>query len=148
MGGGGGRSGTTSQRESGGNGGGLLAEQATIHSQDCYVSGLQPQAQFDLRSVLRKCQRCSTVNPMSTISLKMPKWLWDQVEKEARTRRTTKSAVVRDCVRATLSKTNRGRAASCADLAGELVGSQPGPRDASTNRAHLKAALLKSSDRA
>ena len=73
---------------------------------------------------------------MTTISLKLPDSLEAKLTAEAKRRRTTKSAIVRDAVEKEFAR--RKGFVSCADLAGDLVGSQPGPRDASTNKEYLK----------
>jgi hypothetical protein len=66
------------------------------------------------------------------ISLKLPKVLLDRLEEEARNRRRSKSAVVRDCLTETLLLPRQGKKLTCADLAGHLVGSVHGPRDLSS----------------
>ena len=73
---------------------------------------------------------------MTTISLKLPETLARSLAAEARARQTTKSALVRECVQQALAK--KKRFVSCADLAGDLIGSQTGPADLSTNKAYLK----------
>ncbi|MSR65617.1 MAG: ribbon-helix-helix protein, CopG family [Verrucomicrobiae bacterium] len=73
---------------------------------------------------------------MTTISLKLPDALEAQLNAEAKRRRTTKSAIVRDAVEQSLRK--KKGFVTCADLAGNLVGSLRGPRDASTNKDYLK----------
>ncbi len=75
---------------------------------------------------------------MKTISLKLPKLLLDRVEAEARGRGSTKSALIRDCVEQVLLRPKGGRRASCLELMGDLIGSQSGPRDLSSNKAYLK----------
>jgi hypothetical protein len=75
---------------------------------------------------------------MDTISLKLPKLLLEQLAAEADARGTSKSAVVRDCLTNTLRKRRGERTPTCLDLMGDLFGSQPGPRDASTNKRYLK----------
>jgi Arc/MetJ-type ribon-helix-helix transcriptional regulator len=75
---------------------------------------------------------------MTTISLKLPEHLARLLDAEARSRGVGKSAVIRDCITGTLAKPKTQRAVTCADLARDLIGSQPGPRDASTNKAYLK----------
>ena len=73
---------------------------------------------------------------MTTISLKLPSSLEARLTAEAKRRRTTKSALVRDAVEQAFAK--KKTFVSCADLAGDLVGSLRGPRDASTNKEYLK----------
>jgi len=73
---------------------------------------------------------------MNMISLKLPKPLLNRVEEEARDRRSSKSAVIRDCLTETLLRPRRGKKLTCADLAGHLVGSVRGPRDLSSRLDH------------
>ena len=73
---------------------------------------------------------------MTTISLKLPDTLKSRLTMEAKRRRTSQSAIVREAVEQALTK--KKGFVSCADLAGDLIGSQPGPRDASTNKEYLK----------
>src|SRR5688572_13329144 len=71
---------------------------------------------------------------MNTISLKLPERLLERLEKECRARRTTKSALVRECLEKTLDARASDGAASCYDLARDLAGSVKGlPRDLATN---------------
>jgi hypothetical protein len=80
---------------------------------------------------------------MRTISLKFPTHLDNLVEAEAKRRRVSKSAVVRSCVEEVLLKSPKAkRQLTCADLMGDLIGSQVGPWDASTNKRYLEAAIL------
>jgi predicted DNA-binding protein len=73
---------------------------------------------------------------MTTISLKLPDTLESRLTVEAKRRRTSKSAIIREAVEQALAQ--QKRFVSCADLAGDLIGSQPGPRDASTNQEYLR----------
>lgn len=85
---------------------------------------------------------------MHTISLKFPPHLGHLVETEAKRRRVSKSAVIRACVEEVLvNHLHAERQLSCADLMGDLIGSQPGPADASINKRYLAKALLKDSSR-
>ena len=59
---------------------------------------------------------------MTTISLKLPDTLDSRLAEEAQRRRTSKSAVVRDCVEKVLLAPRKDRAASCLDLASDLAG--------------------------
>ena len=59
---------------------------------------------------------------MTTISLKVPETLDSRLAEEAQRRRTSKSAVVRECVEKVLFAPRRDRATSCLDLAGDLAG--------------------------
>lgn len=74
---------------------------------------------------------------MHTISLKLPDELEARVEAEAERRNSTKSAVIRECLEESLMKPRRKKRVSCLDLMRDLIGSQPGPRDASTNKKYL-----------
>jgi predicted DNA-binding protein len=71
---------------------------------------------------------------MNTISLKLPDRLLELLEAESRTRRTTKSSLVRECLEKTLAARPQGAEATCYDLARDLAGSLKGlPRDLATN---------------
>jgi predicted transcriptional regulator len=74
---------------------------------------------------------------VATISLKVPDSLDSRLAEEAQRRRTSKSAVVRDCVEQMLIAPRKDRAASCLDLAGDLAGCLEGPRDIATNAKYL-----------
>jgi hypothetical protein len=93
-------------------------------------------------SVLRNAANGITVLAVKTMSLKIPEVLLRGVEEEARRRGVSKSVLVRECVEAMVRRTKRQTPASCLDLVADLVGSQPGPRDASTERRHLEDAIL------
>ena len=80
---------------------------------------------------------------MHTISLKFPPQLEHLVEAEAKRRQISKSAVIRACVEEVLLKRpDSKRQLTCADLMGDLIGSQVGPPDASTNKRYLEEAIL------
>lgn len=74
---------------------------------------------------------------MTTISLKVPDTLDTRLAEEAQRRRTSKSAVVRECVEKMLLTPRRGQTASCLDLAADLSGCLSGPRDIATNLKYL-----------
>lgn len=74
---------------------------------------------------------------MTTISLKVPDTLDTRLAEEARRRRTSKSAVVRECVEKMLLTPRHGQATTCLDLAGDLAGCLSGPRDIATNPKYL-----------
>lgn len=74
---------------------------------------------------------------MMTISLKVPATLDSRLAEEAQRRRTSKSAVVRECIEKMLLAPRKDRAASCLDLAGDLAGCLDGPRDIATNPKYL-----------
>ena len=74
---------------------------------------------------------------MTTISLKVPDTLDSRLAEEARRRRTSKSAVIRECLDKVMFAPNKDRAATCLDLAGDLAGCLKGPRDIATNPKYL-----------
>lgn len=73
--------------------------------------------------------------PMRTVSFKLPPKLDEALDELARSRRTTRSELVREAIEA-LAKAG-GRRPSVTALAADLVGSVDGPTDLSTNRKHL-----------
>jgi hypothetical protein len=80
---------------------------------------------------------------MEIVSFKLPPMLRSRLAAEARRRRVSEAAVIRESLEASLVGRPRSRGElSCADLAGELIGSVSGPRDASTNRRYLEEAIL------
>ena len=83
-----------------------------------------------------------TISCMTAISLKLPEPLLRDVEVEARRRGLSKSALIRDSLEMSLRRRRANKRVSCLDLIGDLVGSQPGPPDASTNPCHLDEATL------
>ena len=74
---------------------------------------------------------------MTTISLKVPDTLDSRLAKEAQRRKTSKSAVIRECVEKVLFAPSKDQAASCLDLASDLAGCLEGPRDIATNPKYL-----------
>ena len=79
---------------------------------------------------------------MQTISLKLPQTLIAELNAEASRRQVSKSRVVREALQRQLKSSSRNRVHFCADLAADLIGSQPGPPNASTDKDALKQALL------
>lgn len=80
---------------------------------------------------------------MDLISFKLPSVLRRRVAEEARRRQVSQSKVIRECLETALVEQPRLRGElSCADLAGDLIGSFRGPRDASTNKRYLEEAIL------
>jgi ribbon-helix-helix CopG family protein len=80
---------------------------------------------------------------MDLLSVKVPTGLRRRLAQEARRRGVSKSKVIRESLEAALMEGPRARGEiSCADLAGELVGSMRGPRDASSNRKYLTEAIV------
>ena len=81
---------------------------------------------------------------MNAISLKLPQPMLDRLEQEARSRRRSKSAVIRDCLHEVLMQPKRNGMVSCHDLAPHLAGSVSGPRDLARNKDHyLRLAMRK-----
>jgi len=72
---------------------------------------------------------------MRTVSFKLPRELDEALDELARTRRTTRSELVREAIEA-LARAS-GKRASFTTLAGDLVGSVDGPADLATNPKHL-----------
>jgi hypothetical protein len=86
---------------------------------------------------------------VNAISLKLPKPLLDRLEDEARSRRQSKSAIVRECLTDALLRAKRGKRVTCLDLAGHLTGSVRGPHDLSANKDfYLQQAIFKDFARA
>ena len=76
---------------------------------------------------------------MRTISLKLPGDLLAELAREAKAKRLTKSALVRQSVEAALRRPSRSTAGSCYELARDLAGSVKGlPRDIATNPKHME----------
>ena len=76
---------------------------------------------------------------MRTISLKIPVHLEALVAREAKQQRVSKASVVRSCVEEVLLKRPQAeQPLTCADLAGDLIGSLDGPADLSTNKRYLE----------
>jgi hypothetical protein len=92
--------------------------------------------------VLRNVAGSITFISVTTMTLKVSEVLRRGVEEEARRRGVSKSVVVRECVESMLNRKRRESPPSCLDLVADLVGSQPGPRDASVNQRYLDEAVL------
>ena len=76
---------------------------------------------------------------MRTISLKLPEDLMEGLQREAKARRITKSALVRESVEARLRRRPRRGAASCYDMAHDLAGTLKGlPRDLAANPKYME----------
>lgn len=76
---------------------------------------------------------------MQTISLKLPDDLLAQLEHEAKTRRVTKSLLVRESLEKALRKPPRAGAVSCYDLAHDLAGTVKGlPKDLAENPKYME----------
>ena len=75
---------------------------------------------------------------MRTISARLPAGLLARLENEAKARRATKSAVVRQSLELALRKQPKTGSVSCYDLASDLAGSIKGlPGDLATNPRYL-----------
>lgn len=86
---------------------------------------------------------------MDAVSFKVPPLLRRRLAQEARRRRVSQSTVIRETLEAALL--DRPRASgelSCADLAGDLIGSFRGPGDLSTNKRYLGEAIVAGARRA
>jgi len=76
---------------------------------------------------------------MQTISLKLPEDLLADLEREAKVRRVSKSALVRESVEAAVRPRSRGGAVSCYDLARDLAGAVKGlPHDLASNPKYME----------
>ena len=71
--------------------------------------------------------------PMRTVSFKLPEDLDDALNELARSRGSSRSALVREA----LESLAKGRRRSVTSLAGKLVGSVEGATDLATNRKHM-----------
>ena len=75
---------------------------------------------------------------MQTISLKLPDDLLALLESEAKTRRVTKSRLIRESLENALRKKSTSGAASCYDLASDLAGTLKGlPADLVDNPEYM-----------
>jgi hypothetical protein len=81
---------------------------------------------------------------MDLVSFKLPPQLRKRLAEEARRRRVSQGAVIRESLQTTLLERPSARGElTCADLAGDLIGSvRGGPRDASTNKRYLDEAIV------
>ncbi len=74
-----------------------------------------------------------------TISVKLPDHLFAQLDKEAKTRRVTKSQLVRESLEKGLHEQPPAGAVSCYDLARDLAGTVKGlPEDLADNPKYMK----------
>jgi len=74
---------------------------------------------------------------MKNLSLKIPEELHAQLTLVSQQRGTAKSDVVREAIEAYFANPRNGGQTSCADLAGDLIGSVEGPTDLATNPKYL-----------
>lgn len=81
---------------------------------------------------------------MDLVSFKLPPLLRKRLAAEARRRRVSQAAVIRESLEAALLERPAARGElTCADLAGDLIGSfQGGPPDLSTNKRYLDEAIV------
>jgi len=71
---------------------------------------------------------------MQTISLRLPDDLLEQLDREAKARRVTRSQLVRDSLEKSLRSKAGARSVSCFDLASDLAGALKGlPKDLADN---------------
>jgi hypothetical protein len=76
---------------------------------------------------------------MRTISVKLPEALFVQLGREARTRRVTKSQLVRESLEKGLHEQPAAGAVSCYDLARDLAGTVKGlPKDLANNPKYME----------
>ncbi len=76
---------------------------------------------------------------MQAISLKLPEDLLADLKREAKARRISKSALVRESVEAALRNRSQRGDPSCFDLARDLAGSVKGlPRDLAINPKYME----------
>jgi predicted transcriptional regulator len=76
---------------------------------------------------------------MQTISLKLPDDLLADLKREAKARRVSKSALVRESLEAALRRRPRRSAATCYDLARDLAGTIKGlRRDLASNPKYME----------
>jgi hypothetical protein len=79
---------------------------------------------------------------VETISFKLPADLRARLEREAKRRQVRQSTIIRESLERTLGRVDGAkRELTCADLAGDLIGSFAGPPDLSTNPKYLYQAL-------
>ena len=76
---------------------------------------------------------------MKNLSLKLPDELHAKLVHASQQRGAAKSDVVRDALEAYFAGAQNGGTVSCADLAGDLIGSVSGPADLATNPKHLRS---------
>jgi hypothetical protein len=95
-------------------------------------------------AVLPLRQFSITMAVMDLVSFKLPASLRKRLAEEARRRRVSQAAVIRESLEAALLERPAARGQlTCADLAGDLIGSvRGGPRDASTNKRYLEEAMV------
>jgi hypothetical protein len=81
---------------------------------------------------------------METMSFKLPADLRARLAREARRRQVRQSTIIRESLERALGRSRvPARELTCADLAGDLIGSVAGPRDLSVNPSYLERALTR-----
>lgn len=75
---------------------------------------------------------------MKTLSLKIPDALARELEARAESKKTTKSAILREALTDYLTQAPPAKAGSFLTLAGSLVGCLEGPGDLSYDKRHLE----------
>jgi len=79
---------------------------------------------------------------MTPISLKLPNAMLHELAQAAAVEGVSKSEIIRACLEEGLSRRPKSKKpVTCLDLIGDLVGQQPGPKDASTNPKYLEQAV-------
>jgi hypothetical protein len=92
---------------------------------------------------LPECLFGITIHDMDLISFKLPPVLRRRLAAEARRRGVSRSTIIRETLEsALLEEPKRRGELTCADLAGDLVGSVSGPPDLSTNKRYLEEAIV------
>jgi len=92
---------------------------------------------------LPPCLLGITIRSMEVVSFKLPAALRQRLAVEARRRRLSQAAIIREALESALMTEPRARGElSCADLAGDLIGSVAGPSDLSTNKRYLEEAIV------
>jgi len=86
---------------------------------------------------------------MEPISVKLPPAVRRKLAAEASRRNVAQSIIVRESIERALADSRNGKEpASCADLAGELIGViRSGKKDSATNKALLEGAMIQSDRR-
>ena len=92
---------------------------------------------------IANCCRLNYDLAMNALSVKLPNELFLRLANEARRRNINRSTLVREILDRTLRNAPSADAPTCADLAGDLVGSvASGRTDLATNRELLEQAVL------
>lgn len=75
---------------------------------------------------------------MTTLTCKIPETLNAELEALARSRRVSKSAILREALEDKTRRTSRAAKPSAYEVAKHLCGRLRGPKDLSTNPKHMK----------